>query len=101
MLMFWNHVLARGATHRRPQVIAVSRVSVAEQPQAARYDWATMAEATKSKRPRSESQKRRDKIRGKARVCIGDASERWRQLKAERNLKTDAELATLLLDRQV
>ena len=57
-----------------------------------------MAEATKSKRPHNESQKRQDKIGGKARVYIGDAFERWRQLKAERNLKTDAELATLLLD---
>ncbi|XP_030281722.1 uncharacterized protein LOC115586642 isoform X5 [Sparus aurata] len=59
-----------------------------------------MAEATKSKRPRYESQKRQDKVRGKARVYIGDAFERWRQLKAERNLKTDAELATLLLDSE-
>ncbi len=58
-----------------------------------------MAEATKPKRPRYESQKRQDKIRGKARVYIGDAFERWRKLKAERDLKTDAELATLLLDR--
>ena len=36
-----------GATHRRLQIIAVYRVSAAEQPQAARNDWATMAEATK------------------------------------------------------
>ena len=57
-----------------------------------------MAEGTKSKRPCYESQKRQDKIRGKGRVYIGDAFEQWRQLKAERNLKTDAELATLLLD---
>ena len=97
--MFWNHVLACGATHRCLQIIAVSRVSAAEQPQVASYDWATMVKATKSKRPRYESQKRQDKIRGKARVYIGDAFERWRQLKAERNLKMDAELATLLLDR--
>ena len=58
-----------------------------------------MAKATKSKSPHYESQKGQDKIRGKARVYIGDAFERWRQLKAERNMKTDAELATLLLDR--
>ena len=58
-----------------------------------------MVKATKSKGPPYESQKRQDKIRGKARVYVGDAFERWRQLKAERNLKTDAELATLLLDR--
>ena len=58
-----------------------------------------MAEATKSKRPPYESQKCQDKIQGKARVYIGYAFERWRQLKVERNLKTDAELATLLLDR--
>ena len=60
-----------------------------------------MAEETKSKRPRYESQKRQDNIQAKARVHIGDAFERWTQLKAERNLKTDAELAALLLDRQV
>ena len=97
--MFWNHVLACGATHRHLQIIAVSRVSAAEQPQVASYDWATMAEATKSKRPRYESQKCQDKIQGKAWVYIGDAFEWGRQLTAERNLKADAELATILLDR--
>ena len=50
-----------------------------------------MAEITKSKRPRYESQKRQDKIGGKVSVYIGEASERCRQLEAERNLKTDAE----------
>ena len=99
MLMFWNRVLACGTTHRHLQIIAVSRASAAKQPQVDSYNWATMAKATKSKRPHYESQKGQDKIRGKARVYIGDAFERWRQLKAERNMKTDAELATLLLDR--
>ena len=91
--------MACGATHRCLPIIAVSRVSAAEQPQVACYDCATMAGATKSRGPPYESQKRQDKMRGKARVYIGDSFERWRQLKAERNLKTYAELATLLLDR--
>ncbi|XP_026133574.1 uncharacterized protein LOC113112325 isoform X2 [Carassius auratus] len=53
---------------------------------------------TKSKRPRYNSEIRRDKVRNKTRICIGDAFERWRRLKTEKNLNTDANVANFLLD---
>ena len=53
----------------------------------------------KPKRPRYESELRRDKVRNKTRICIGGAFDRWRRLKAEKNLKTDANVADFLLDR--
>ncbi|XP_073687059.1 uncharacterized protein [Garra rufa] len=58
-----------------------------------------MYNVTKPKRPRYESEIRRDKVRNKTRICIGDAFERWRRLKTEKNLKTDANVAHFLLDR--
>ena len=58
-----------------------------------------MSNVTKPKRPRYESEIRRDKVRNKTRICIGDAFERWRQLKTEKNVKTDANMANFLLDR--
>ncbi|XP_026111452.1 uncharacterized protein LOC113087934 [Carassius auratus] len=53
---------------------------------------------TKSKRPCYNSEIRRDKVRNKTRICIGDAFERWRRLKTEKNLNTDANVANFLLD---
>ena len=53
----------------------------------------------KPKRPRYESELRGDKVRNKTRICIGDAFDRWRRLKAEKNLKTDANVADFLLNR--
>ncbi|ROL46790.1 Vitelline membrane outer layer protein 1 [Anabarilius grahami] len=57
-----------------------------------------MSNVTKSKRPRYNSEIRRDKVRNKTRICIGDAFERWRRLKTEKNLNTDANVANFLLD---
>ena len=58
-----------------------------------------MSNVTKSKRPRYNSEIRCDKVRNKTRICIGDAFERWRRLKTEKNLNTDANVANFLLDR--
>ena len=55
--------------------------------------------ASLPKRPRYESELRRDKVRNKTRICIGGAFDRWRRLKAEKNLKTDANVADFLLNR--
>ena len=43
--------------------------------------------------------RKRNSDRDKTRVYIGVAFPRWRQLMREKNLKTDAEVATFLLDR--
>lgn len=37
--------------------------------------------------------------RNRTRVVIGTAFERWRQLKADKGLQTDAKVALFLLDR--
>ncbi|XP_028298406.1 uncharacterized protein LOC114460682 [Gouania willdenowi] len=39
-----------------------------------------------------------DLARGKTKICIGTSFERWRQLKEDKGLKTDAMVAELLLD---
>ncbi|KAL0153569.1 hypothetical protein M9458_051183, partial [Cirrhinus mrigala] len=57
-----------------------------------------MYKVTKPKRPRYESEVCRDKVRNKTRICIGDAFDRWRRLKTEKNFKTDANVANFLLD---
>ncbi len=52
------------------------------------------------KRPRHISKKLYDQQRyNKSRIHIGAAFERWRQLKIDKGLKTNAELANFLLDR--
>uniref|UniRef100_A0A8C5N755 Uncharacterized protein n=1 Tax=Gouania willdenowi TaxID=441366 RepID=A0A8C5N755_GOUWI len=38
-----------------------------------------------------------DLARGKTKICIGTSFERWRQLKEDKGLKTDAMVAELLL----
>ncbi|XP_041834095.1 uncharacterized protein LOC121635100 [Melanotaenia boesemani] len=53
----------------------------------------------KKKKVRYESQKLYDQKRGKTRINIGVAFTRWRQLRNNKGLKSDAELATFLLDR--
>lgn len=40
-----------------------------------------------------------DRARNKTRVTIGAAFPRWRELRVLKGLKTDAELATFLLDK--
>lgn len=52
------------------------------------------------KRPRYDFQIHRDKVRCEARIRTGDAFERQRRLKAEKNLKTNEEVDHFLLDRQ-
>ncbi|KAK0136565.1 hypothetical protein N1851_027300 [Merluccius polli] len=55
------------------------------------------------KRRRSEEHKLKkkgyDQARGRSRVNIGEAFQRWRDLRDLKGLKTDAEVALLLLDR--
>lgn len=48
-----------------------------------------------TKRARKEA----DRQRGKSRVCIGAAFDQWRALKTTLGLKTDAQLASVLLER--
>uniref|UniRef100_A0A4W6FWU0 Uncharacterized protein n=1 Tax=Lates calcarifer TaxID=8187 RepID=A0A4W6FWU0_LATCA len=44
---------------------------------------------------------RYDKARGKTRVNLGAAFQRWRDLRERKGLKTDEEVALFLLDRWV
>lgn len=52
-----------------------------------------MSDVIKPERPRYGSQQRQDKDGNKTRTFLGDAFKRWRPLKAEKNLKTDTEVA--------
>ena len=52
----------------------------------------TLVERTATKREAARA-------RNKTRVNIGVAYERWRELRDLRNLKSDAEMATFLIDR--
>lgn len=64
-----------------------------------------MAEKKQPKRRRSEEQKLKkkgyDQARAKSRVNIGEAFQRWRDLRELEGMKTDAEVALCLLDRRV
>ncbi|XDV36009.1 hypothetical protein PO909_005863 [Leuciscus waleckii] len=40
-----------------------------------------------------------DQARGRTRVNIGEAYQRWRELKEQKGLTSDAEVALFLLDR--
>lgn len=52
------------------------------------------------KRKRSNERKReKDRLRQKNRVNIGVAYSRWKALKVEKGMKSDAEVACYLLDR--
>lgn len=57
------------------------------------------AEVPKPKPVQYLSKKLYDAFRSKTRVSVGTAFERWRALKEEKGLKTDAQLARFLLDR--
>uniref|UniRef100_A0A673LVG4 Uncharacterized protein n=1 Tax=Sinocyclocheilus rhinocerous TaxID=307959 RepID=A0A673LVG4_9TELE len=61
--------------------------------------------ADKKKRKISEKQnikkKGYDQARGRTRVNIGAAFQRWRELKEREGLESDAEVALFLLDRGV
>lgn len=43
--------------------------------------------------------RKRNSARGKTRVYIGAAFDRWRKIMSEKNFKTDADFANFLLDR--
>uniref|UniRef100_A0A672L637 Uncharacterized protein n=1 Tax=Sinocyclocheilus grahami TaxID=75366 RepID=A0A672L637_SINGR len=64
-----------------------------------------MADKKKKNRKISEEQsvkkKGYDQARGKTRVNIGAAFQRWRELKERLGLESDAEVALFLLDRRV
>lgn len=74
-----------------------SRLPVTTEPQL------RMSEVTKANRPFYCSQIHRNKSQSQKQNKdpgeIGDAFERWRRLKAERNLRTDARITSFLLDR--
>ncbi|XP_034043428.1 zinc finger protein 3 homolog [Thalassophryne amazonica] len=58
----------------------------------------------RKRKPEAEKaamKKARDKARGQTRVDIGAAFSRWRQLRHLKGLKSDAEVALFLLDRDV
>lgn len=57
------------------------------------------AEVSKPKPVQYLSKKLYDAFRSKTRVSVGTAFDRWRALKEDRGLKTDAQLARFLLDR--
>lgn len=57
------------------------------------------AEIPKPKPVQYLSKKLYDAFRSKTRVSVGTAFERWRALKEEKGLKTDAQLARFLIDR--
>jgi hypothetical protein len=48
---------------------------------------------------RTATKREAERARNKTRVNIGVAYERWRELRDRRNLKSDAEIATFLIDR--
>ncbi|CAL8406470.1 unnamed protein product [Arctogadus glacialis] len=48
---------------------------------------------------RTATKREAERARNKTRVNIGVAYERWRELRDRRNLKSDAEMATFLIDR--
>lgn len=54
------------------------------------------------KRIRSEEQKLKkkgyDQARARSRVNIGEAFQRWRDFREDKDMKTDAEVAVFLLD---
>ncbi|KAK7877304.1 hypothetical protein WMY93_031996, partial [Mugilogobius chulae] len=54
----------------------------------------------KNKRRRTEARTIYARQRNKHMVCIGDAFDQWRTLKTEKELKTDAEVAKFLLQRE-
>ncbi|KAG9274688.1 zinc finger protein 354B-like, partial [Astyanax mexicanus] len=58
-------------------------------------------EAIQPKKPRHFSKKINDQKRNKTRVNIGREFGRWRRLRDEKDYKTDAEVATFLLNRSV
>ncbi|XP_007229102.3 uncharacterized protein LOC103032456 isoform X2 [Astyanax mexicanus] len=53
--------------------------------------------ATKPKKPRQASKIFSDQRRSKTRINIGNAFNRWRQLRSQKEYKTDADLADFLL----
>ncbi|ROJ30558.1 hypothetical protein DPX16_1537 [Anabarilius grahami] len=58
-----------------------------------------IADCTRPKKPRHPSKKLYDLKYNRRRINIGDAFERWKQLKAQKDFKTHSELADFLLDR--
>ena len=57
------------------------------------------AAAKAASEEKKAARKERKRALEKTRVYIGNSFERWKQLKASKKLKTDAELALILLDR--
>ncbi|XP_051543167.1 uncharacterized protein si:ch211-40k21.5 isoform X6 [Myxocyprinus asiaticus] len=57
-----------------------------------------ITDSTRPKKPRHPSKIHHDQRRSKTRINIGDAFGRWRELKAQKSFKTDAELAHFLLN---
>ena len=83
MFMLSFCVLAWYATHHLSTNHQVSSVSAARLPVATELQLGTlqiMSDVTKPKKPHYDSQIRRDNVRNKTRVCIGDAFETWRRL---------------------
>ncbi|XP_048056873.1 forkhead box protein K2 isoform X1 [Megalobrama amblycephala] len=58
-----------------------------------------IAGSSRPKKPRHPSKKLYDLKYNRKRINLGDAFERWKQLKAQKDFKTHAELADFLLDR--
>jgi len=67
--------------------------------EASERSFSEIADSTRPKQPRHPSKKRYDLNYNKKRINIGDAFERWKQLKAQQDFKKNSELAGFLLDR--
>ncbi|XP_051742272.1 forkhead box protein K2 isoform X2 [Ctenopharyngodon idella] len=76
--------------------MAVDTVAAME---ASKRTESEIADSTRPKKPRHPSKKLYDLKYNRKRINIGDAFERWKQLKAQKDFKTHAELADFLLDR--
>lgn len=59
------------------------------------------ARKRKTEEERRESRRLADKSRSQTRINVGVAFQRWRKLREFKALKSDAELAVVLLDRLV
>ena len=75
-----THQVVGGATNRQVSSVSAARLPVATELQLGTRKKQIMSDVTKPKQPHYDSQIRRDNLRNKTRVCIGDAFETWRRL---------------------
>jgi len=88
-----------GHAHCRVASSRKNTVAIMEASERSVSEITLAADSTRPKQPRHPSKKRYDLNYNKKRINIGDAFERWKQLKAQQDFKKNSELAGFLLDR--